>query len=184
MTEPPYPGYRDLPTTTEFARIDPAPKRRIGVLSAVFTACGAVQVVIAFTALRWFPGQTGSGATPTFSELHKLLGQLDAVAQYPARLYFGWLGWGLLAAAALTSSAAALPMPGAPFRMIGALVSTAAIVMTFIAIDLFKNIDAFIGTHQGYSTYLKHAQVGFYCAVGGFLLLGVGAVIGPSRRRG
>lgn len=180
MTEPPDPGYRNEPVTT---RIDPSPSQRFGVLSALCTVCGATLVVIAFTALRWFPGQTGSGATPTFGELHRLLGQLHDLAQPSARLYFGWLGWALLAAAALTALAAALPMPGAPFRMIGALVSAAAIGMTFIAIDLFKNVDASIGIHQGYWTYLKHAQVGFYCAVAGFLLLGVGALIGGSRRR-
>ncbi len=173
------------PETTRMARLDPGPSHGFGVVSAVLTGLGALLVILAFTALDWFGSGDVSGSKSKFSDIHKVLGisGLKDLAQGPPKLYFGWLGWALLAAAALTALLAALPTLGAPFRVIGVLVAVAAIVLTFLAIQLLKNNGQVPGDLRGYSAWLKHARTGFYTAVAGFVLMGVGAAIGPSRSR-
>ncbi len=167
------------PETTRLARIDPGASQTFGVLSALLTAVGAVLVVVAFTTLHWFSGDTGSGPSSTFSNIHKVLDGAGKFAEGPAKLYFSWLGWVLLAAAALTALIAAAPTVGRPFRVVGTLIAVAGIVATFFAIKLAKTS----ALDRGYIDYLKHARFGFYFAVGGFLLIGVGAIIGPSSKR-
>ena len=171
------------PDTTRMARLDPGPSQSFGLVGAVLTGLGTLLVVLAFTALKWYGDNGVSGSGSKFSDIHKALDQVGDFAQSPAKLYFSWLGWALLAAAAITALVAALPAVGAPFRVIGVLVAIAAIVLTFLSIQLIKNNDALPHAFRGYGTWLKHARVGFYAAVAGFALMAVGAVVGPSRTR-
>jgi hypothetical protein len=171
------------PETTRMARVDPGPSQRFGVLSAVFTGLGVVSVILAFTAFDWYGTGGVSGSQSKFSDVHKVLNEIKELAQGPAKLYFGWLGWVLLAAAALTALAAALPTIGTPFRVVGVLVAVAGVVVTFLAIQLLKDSSLLPSDYRGYWTWLKHARLGFYAAVAGFVLMAVGAAIGPSRTR-
>jgi MFS family permease len=170
------------PETTRLARVDPGPSQSYGVLSALLTVVGAALVVLAFTLLDWFEIDGGPVSKSTFSEVHKALDQVDGLAAGPAKLYFSWLGWALLAAAALIALAAAVPSLGA-LRVLGAIVALAALAATFVAIKLVKHVDTASADQLTYSDYLKHARFGFYFAVVGFLVIAVGAAIGPSRRR-
>jgi hypothetical protein len=180
------PGYGQPPmgpVTTRMARLDPGPSQRFGVVSAVLTALGALLVILAFTALDWYGDGGVSGSKSKFSDIHRSLDLVGGFAQGPAKLYFSWLGWALLAAAAVSALLAALPTAGTPFRVVGVVIAVAGIVATFLAIQLLKNSDAVTGAYRGYSTWLKHARIGFYVAVAGFVLMAVGAATGPSRTR-
>lgn len=183
----PQPGYRPPatmgPETTRMARLDPGPSQRFGLVGAVLTGLGALLVVLAFTALDWYGKNGLSGSQSRFSDIHKALDQIGDFAQSPAKLYFGWLGWVLLAAAAVTALIAALPTVGMPFRVLGVLVAIAAVVLTFLSIQLVKNDQAVEKAFRGYGAWLKHGRLGFYTAIAGFVLMGVGAAIGPSRTR-
>lgn len=181
------------------------PARRFGVAGAGVTLVGFVAVVLAFTVLRWFrngrlgpflesvgdnskfgqisdsydkfrSGLTAAGAGDLVHDLHLGVGPT----------YFDWLAWVLLAGAGLAAVLAVTPTAVSPvFRVLGPVVAVAAIGLTFWAIYFLRVTgalkDQLGGDTPGYSDYLSHAYVGFWFAVGGFLLIGLGAAIGPHR---
>jgi hypothetical protein len=162
------------PETTRMARLDPGPSLAFGVLGTVIAAVGAVLVVLAFTMLDWLT--RGSEADSHFRTIHRVLTRDAVPAAGTAKLYFSWLGWALLVAVVVFALLANLPSPLTnAFRVIGALGAAAAIAVTFVAIKLADG--------PAYSEYLKHARIGFYVAVGGFLLIGIGALVGPAHDR-
>jgi hypothetical protein len=169
------------PVTTQFARVDPGPSQKFGAISFLVTLIGAFVVVLAFTAVDWTRGTSSS-----FSDIHTVLDHADEVfgisPEAVAKAYFGFLGWALLAATVLCALLAAVPAIGSPFRILAPVLAVSAIVLTFLAIKLFKN-NAAAGLVRDYSDYLKDSRAGFYLAVGGFLLIGIGAAIGPGRDR-
>lgn len=166
------------PITTRMARLDPGPSQSFGVVGAALAAVGAAVVIVAFTAVDWF--KKGTDSHSHFSDIHRVLDQNDALAAGPAKLYFAWLAWALLVVVVLVALLANLPSPVAPaLRVLGSLLALGAIALSFLAINLVKS-----GLHgPAYSSTLKDARVGFYLAVAGFLLAGIGAAIGPSRTR-
>jgi hypothetical protein len=162
------------PETTRMARLDPGPGLAFGVLGTVIAAVGAVLVVLSFTVLDWLT--RGSEPDSHFRTIRRVLSRDAVPAAGPAKLYFSWLGWALLVAVVVFALLANLPSPLTnAFRVIGALGAAAAIAVTFVAIKLADG--------PAYSEYLKHARIGFYVAVGGFLLVGIGALVGPARER-
>jgi hypothetical protein len=166
------------PETTRMARLDPGPSLAFGVLGSLIAAVGAVLVVLSFTVLDWFT----RGAEPNshFSQIHRVLDREGSLAAGTAKLYFSWLGWALLVAVVVFALLANLPSPlTTAFRVIGALGAVAAIAVTFVAIKL---VSAPAGA-PSYSEYLKHTRIGFYVAIVGFLLVGVGAAVGPADQR-
>jgi hypothetical protein len=144
---------------------------RFGVVGATFAGIGAVLLIISFTAVDWFSG----GGPTTFGDIKDSLDANSNGATGLAQAYFSWLGWTLLVLVVLIAIAASLPSPASgPLRALGAVLAAAAIALTFFAIQIFD------GT--SYSEYLKHASIGFYLAIAGFLLAGIGALCGPSNR--
>ena len=114
---------------------------------------------------------TASSATCTTGS-RRISDQVDRAC---ADTYFSWLGWVLLIAVVVIAIAATLPSPASgPLRALGAVLAAAAIALTFFAIQLSDG--------AAYTTFLKHTSVGFYLALGGFLLAGIGALCGPSNR--
>lgn len=165
------------PETTRMARLDPGPSQSVGVPGAVLTAIGAALVIVAFTAVNWFT--KGTSGHSKASDLHKILDDNKDAAVPLSRLYFAWLGWALLVVVVILAVLAILPSPvSKAFRILGAIVAVLAIAATFLAIHLDSSDQS-----PAYSEYLKHARLGFYFAVGGFLLLGIGAVLGPRQQR-
>jgi hypothetical protein len=141
-----------------------------GVVGAVLAVAGAVAGVISFTAVEWF-----HEIPAKFSRMHDILDQApDSQVTGIAKAYFGWLAWVLLAVAVIAALAANIPSSMSPvMRPIGALVGLAGIGVTFWAIKF--------GTSDKYTEYLKHADAGFYVALGAFALTAIGSLIGPRR---
>ena len=91
-----------------------------------------------------------------------------------ATAYFGWLGWVLLAVGAIAAIAGNLPTSASgAARALGALVGLAGVGVTFWAIK-------FVHDDDSYTEFLKRADIGFYVAAGGFLLIAIGALMGPT----
>jgi hypothetical protein len=187
-----------------------APARSaLGIPGLVLAVIGAALVVIAFTALKWLrKGSSGSffedTKDTTFSKIHDGFDKLDkeiassGLSKYKGDLhegvgptYFGWLAWVLLAVTVVLAVLAVVPNPAAKLgRILGPIVALVAIGLTFWAIDLVR----FSGQLKrlleqngqkapSYGDFLKHANIGFWFTVGGFLLLGIGALLGTRRRR-
>lgn len=170
------------PVTTQFARIDPGPSQRFGLVGAGIAAIGAIVLIVAFTAINWFDGSGDSH----FGDLHKLAGALDDknLASSWSVVYFGWLSWVLLAVGFIVAILANLPSPlSAILRGLGVLIGLVGIALTFAAIKLTKSAAAAqqAGSPPNYGDYFKHVSIGFWLAVVGFLVIAIGAVIGPRR---
>jgi hypothetical protein len=163
------------PVTTKFAKIDPGPSQTFGTAGALLALLGTVLVAVALTAANWF---NDSHTRP--SNFRATFDALESAAAQPAKAYFTWLGWVLLAAALLAALIAVVPTIGTAFRVIAPLLAVAAIVLTFLAIKLTRSVD--IAGFPTYGDYLKHARLGFYLAVVGFALIGAGGAIGPRRK--
>ncbi len=145
---------------------------RFGVVGATLAGIGAVLLVIAFTAVNW----RGGAASSTFGDLGNTL-DVNGAANGVAHNYFGWLGWLLAVLVVTVAILANLPSAASgPLRALGAVGAAAAIAVTFFAINLYSD-------HSGYFDYLKDARLGFYFALAGFLLAGIGAMVGPTSRR-
>jgi hypothetical protein len=145
--------------------------RGFGIVGMVLAVLGAIACVISFTALTWFeeadPGK--------FSDISDIVTKDHVGATGMATVYFGWLAWVLLAAALILAILANLPNAGsAALRPLGVLVALAGVGATFWAIDAYHG--------PAYTQFLKTADEGFYVAVGGFLLIAIGAMVGPTRR--
>ena len=193
------------PVTTQFAKLDPGPSRSFGVISAAVTGVGALLGVLGFTAFDWFTSGAantvlqGAGGSSTFSKIHNELddvkrqlgllpsGVTKSIHYGIAPAYFSWLGWTLLLGGVALALIGASPVSGfsEAGRTLGVLAGIAGVGATFGAIYLFR-FDAGLAnqlntTQPGYLDYLKHASVGFFLAVGGFVLVAVGAAMGPNR---
>jgi hypothetical protein len=144
---------------------------KFGVVGATFAGIGGVLLIIAFTAVDWI----SQGRSSSFGDIHDAMAANSDGATGVADAYFSWLGWVLVIAVLVVAIAATLPTPASgPLRALGAIIAAAAIALTFFAIQLSDGLP--------YSSFIKHASVGFYLAIGGFLLAGIGALAGPSRR--
>jgi hypothetical protein len=149
-------------------------KDTFGSGGAFFAGVGAVMVLIAFTSLNWL---SASGEGITFSDIHRLVSLQGAAANAPAQGYFGGLGWVFLVA--VTASASYAVVPAAPpfMRAVSFLLGVAAVIVTFVAIAIGKDG----GGGVPYGTYIKHAEAGFWVAVAGFALIGLGGSAGSRR---
>lgn len=147
---------------------------KFGVVGATFAGVGLVVLIISFTAVNWFSTSFFQGDSK-FSDLHDGVKANSAAAAGVAKTYFSWLGWVLLIATVVIAIAATLPSPASgPLRALGAVLAAAAIALTFFAIQLEDG--------AAYTSFLKHSSIGFFLALGGFLLAGIGALCGPSNR--
>lgn len=165
------------PLTTQFARLDPGPSQSYGVLGAAISLVGAVLLVLSFTVVNWY-----SGGQSHFSDVHRLVQDLGSLATGPARLYFGWLAWVLAIVAVVAALVAAAPVVGGPLRVVAPIVAAAGIVVTFFAVQFVRSGLDPGHEYDGYGSFLRNARVGFWFAVAGFLLVGLGALLGPRNR--
>ena len=102
-----------------------------------------------------------------------------------SRIYFSWLAWVLFAAAVVIAIIALLPTPATPFlRVLGIVVGIAAVALTFWAIDLVSlsgPVAESASQNPKYGDYFLHTNIAFWFAVVGFLMIGVGTLIGSRR---
>lgn len=135
---------------------------------------GAVMLLVSFTSLNWYPGSTGADAVPdiTFRKLHAQSHGPGVPAITEA--YFSWLAWVLLIAVIVVAVLANLPSRTAnALRMLGFFLGLVAAALTYLALE---------EPHEGTTgSALDHAQSGIWLALAGYLVAGIGAVIGPLR---
>lgn len=150
------------------------PERRgVGVVGVVFALAGLAAGLIALLALQWFAG-FGSVNAGKFNHIHRTIDQLGGASTGVGKAYFDWLAWTLLIAGTVLALLANIPTPASPgLRILGALVGLAGIGFTFWGIQFVHG--------PAYTEFLKHARVGFYVMLAGFLLITIGALIGPRR---
>lgn len=147
--------------------------RAYGVVGAVLAVLGAAAVVVAFTAVKWY-----DQGSLKFNDIKDNLDHFSSQASFLPKAYYSWLGWVLLAAALVLALVAAAPTSGAAAaRGLGLLVGLAGVGATLWAVDYAQGIHG----APSYSEFIKHAGVGFYLAAAGFLVIGIGAAIGPRR---
>jgi hypothetical protein len=142
------------------------------VVGTVTAAIGAILVVIAFTAVDWVKNSPSH-----FGDIKDALDANGSASGGLAKAYFGWLGWLLLVVTIVLCIAACSPSPAAQaLRAVGAIVAAISIAVTFFAIRF--------GAYGPFTDYLKQARIGYYLTILGFILMGIGALIGPRRREG
>lgn len=144
---------------------------QFGVVGTTLAGIGFILLIIALTAVTWFKQ---AGVSATFSDLSSTLDS-NSNASGIASTYYGWLAWTLAVVGLVVAVAANLPSPASgPLRALGAVLAAAAIAVSFLAVQL---------TSPGvaYWDYFKHLNIGFYLALLGFLLMGIGSLIGPKR---
>jgi len=145
---------------------------QFGVVGVTLAGIGFILLIISFTAVTWLK-LGGSTTGFSFSDVGNTLDSSPGAAGL-ASAYFSWLAWTLAIVGLIVAVGANLPSPASgPLRALGAVIAAAAIAFTFLAIRLTNGAP--------YSDAISHANVGFYLAVGGFLLVGIGSLVGPKR---
>ena len=178
MTQPPYqyepPAPQMGPQTTRMARIDPGPSYTFGFIGAAIAVVGIVLGIISFVALDWV---SDSGQTLTFGNLKDLVNSAGGLGQSlpgDTEIYFTWLGWVLLIVGFVVALLACLPSPASPaLRGLGVLLGLAGIGLTIWAMK----------GDSSWSDLFKHGAIGLWLALAGFLLIAIGAAIGPQRAK-
>lgn len=154
----------------------------IGVPGIALMIAGAVMLLVSFTSANWYPGSKAADSVRGigFADLHHNLDQFDAPAA--SRAYFGWVAWLLLILLIVVGLLANLPSSRADgLRMTGFILGMVGAAFTYYALSRYVQALTDRGASQGQA--LDHAQSGIWLALFGYLLAGVGAGIGPLRRR-
>jgi hypothetical protein len=168
------------PGTAQVQQQQPTPERRVrgvsglrfGYIGALVALVGAALVVIAFTTLSWLKQDDS-----TFAKIHQRLAGSHAFVSGFTQAYFSWLGWVLFGVVLAVALGANLPYSRiAMLRPIGFLLALVAIGLTFWAIKFTSS------AYPTYFDYLRLQRLGFYFAIGGFLITGIGALFGAKRR--
>ena len=166
---------------------------------------GAALLILAFAALDWLrPGlNVGIQGHADVTGIRQAIdtvraafsvagigGQLDTGI---AGIYFDWFGWTLVGVGVITCglSLVVRGLPGIVVRVFAVALNVAAVGFTFWAVVIVRYGSA-VADEAGYrspsyGTYLSHADAGFWCAVAGFALLAVTALLArptasPPRR--
>jgi hypothetical protein len=138
-----------------------------GIVGTVLTLLGGILVLVAFLGVEWFKGNI------SFSDQSNALDQASNANGFSSA-YFGWLGWFFLILVVVAGVLSSVPTPAMRvFRIIGVVDGLAAAGLAFLAIDF--------GDNSRYLDTLKATRIGFYFAVIGFALAGIGAAIGPRK---
>ena len=174
MTQPQYPYQQPPmgPQTTRMARIDPGPSYTFGFIGAAIAAVGLILGIVSFVTLDWV-GESGQNLT--FSNLKDLVDQFGTAGlSGDTEIYFKWLAWVLLIVSFAIALLACLPSPASPLlRGLGVLAGLAGIGLTVWAVK----------GDAAWSDLFKHGQIGLWLALVGFLLIAVGAAVGPQRAK-
>ncbi len=164
----PPPGQRPRFADTTANPFGAASDQAFGIVSTVLALLGGIVGIVALTGLDWFKNGV------SFSDTNDVLNSAGDRANGFASAYFSWLAWAFLIIAVIAAVAASFPSPALRIvRVIGVVVGIAAAGLSFLALQF--------GDFVSYTDVLKSARVGFYLLVVAFLLIGVGAGIGPRK---
>jgi hypothetical protein len=137
---------------------------------------GGLAVLLALTVLDWYDYDGGLNTVPaaTFRSLRDAADFPGLPWIVPA--YFDWLAWALLIAVIAVGTLANFPVRASdPLRAIGLVLGAAGTAVTYWALQEFRSY----GDEGSYA--FQAASLGLWFAMGGFLLAGIGAAIGPRR---
>jgi hypothetical protein len=148
----------------------------IGALGMALVVIGAALVLISFTVLDWYPGSTGPGevAHIKFADLHRLAAD-NASIEF-AGAYFHWLAWVLLILVITVGLGATVATRAASaLRVAGFTAGAGGAAITYEALDILASTEG--------GSALDGAQAGVWLAIGGYLVAGIGAALGPALLR-
>jgi hypothetical protein len=159
-----------------------APRARIGAPGVAAMVIGALLLLLSFTRLEWYqaPKATGDSVGKiTFSDLHHNLSSFPEQGRPAASVaYFGWPAWVLLIALIFVAFAANLPIKTSDgLRTLGFFLGLVGVAFTYYTLSRYAE-----ATHDLFGTSsgaLDNADLDIWCALGGYLLAGVGAALGP-----
>ena len=138
---------------------------------------GGAAVLMSFVFLDWYR-YPNSGANRVDAVTFRGLAANDDVAGMPAivSIYFDWLAWVLLIVVIAVGAAAVIASRAVgALRAGGLLLGAIGAVATYWAVQEATSF----GDEGGYA--FQSASLGLWFALGGFLLAGIGAAIGPRR---
>jgi hypothetical protein len=161
----------------------PAPAApAIGGLGLTLVAIGAVLVVLAYVELDWYgiaAKAADSAPATSFRNLHASIDQFGGARA--AAVYFDWLSWTLLIAAIVLGAAANVESRLADTaRVLGFVVGAGGLLSTYYALLQYADAQADAGAAR--HNPLFNASWGLMTVLVGYLLLAVGAALGPRRR--
>lgn len=140
---------------------------QFGIVGMVLGLLGGVLLIVCFTALDWFKG----GAT--FGKVADFVDNNPAATGF-ASAYFTWFAWTFAVIAVIAAVLSSFPSPALrAARVLGVVTGFAAAGLSFLALQ--------VSDGRSYLDWLKDARAGFYLAVIGFVLVGIGAAIGPRK---
>ncbi len=153
--------------------------RVVGAPGLALTALGGLMVVVSFTVLGWYSASGGVDTVGAigFGELHAQTRSFDAPQL--ARDYFAWLSWVLLLATIGMGIEANLPSRSSgSFRVLGFVSGCVGAGVTYLALhSLWGALADRYGADVG---VFRHASLGLWVALAGFVLAGLGAALGPA----
>jgi hypothetical protein len=169
-------------------------------IGAALVGTGTVLIVLALTAFPWFhvtqsagffPSFFGRTTSPHFTDVHSAIDNFRSyleqqkVAQYfsfsAAASYFSWLGWGLLAVAAVMGAVAVSPVGDNYWtpRWLAAVTAFAGGALTVTALDLVS-----VAGHPppnaqppSYGQFVSEAGIAPWVAVAGYTLILAGSFV-------
>jgi hypothetical protein len=152
------------------------PSESAGIAGLALAAVGALLLVVGIAALDWY---SLSGQGIKFNDLH------DAAKHGNVGLmkaYGGFLAWILVVVVVVAAVLASLPIGagGAACRVITPIVGALGIALTLVALNSFWTKDRKAGEAVDVGIF-KHASIGLYLTLLGFVVVGIAGVIGPRR---
>lgn len=150
------------------------PSESAGIVGLAVAAVGALLLVIGVAALNWY---TVLGQEGKLSDLGDSAKDLDAGLM---KAYSGYLVWILVLAVVAAAVVASLPSGAAAlFRIIAPVLGVIGVVVTLLASSTFWNKAKDTGLQD--AGVFKHAQIGLFLTLAGFLIAGIAGVFGPRR---
>jgi hypothetical protein len=150
------------------------PSESAGIVGLAVAAVGALLLVIGVAALNWY---TVLGQEGKLTDLGDSAKDIDAGLM---KAYSGYLVWILVLAVVAAAVVASLPSGAAAlFRIITPVLGVIGVVITLLASSTFWNKAKDTGLQD--AGVFKHAQIGLFLTLAGFLIVGIAGVFGPRR---
>jgi hypothetical protein len=150
------------------------PRESAGIVGLAVATVGALLLVIGVAALNWY---TVLGQEGKLTDLGDSAKDIDAGLM---KAYSGYLVWILVLAVVAAAVVASLPSGAAAlFRIITPVLGVIGVVITLLASSTFWNKAKDTGLQD--AGVFKHAQIGLFLTLAGFLIVGIAGVFGPRR---
>ena len=159
--------------------------RHLGIPGMLLVIWGGAVLLLSFTRLEWKRRPQGGDVVQLidFTALRRNLEHFPAAGRPSASVaYFDWLAWALLFALIVVGFAANVPWPAATaLRLLGFVLGLVGAALTYYTLARYAQ-----ATHDLFGTSshaLDNSEDGTWFAIGGYLVAGVGAALGPLAAR-